>query len=420
MDWAVALDQASKKYLSHRERPTATTFKSYFLHDIWQRRRAQREVVWAVRGFTLGVGKGEMVGVIGRNGSGKSTLLKMIGGILKPDSGMISANGRVAALIELGAGFHPELTGWENVFINGIILGLSKKEIKNKIGEIIDFAEIGDFINAPVRTYSSGMYMRLAFSVAINVVPDILLIDEILSVGDEKFQAKCLQKIHALKKMGTTIILVSHNLNTIEQMCDRVCLMDQGRSLFLGTPTDAISSYHRLLHGEPISFPPVATGGAIGEQEEPRPDLHFQNRWGSRDVEITAVYFLDAKGSISNVFGTGDQFVARIEFVAHRKITQPVFGIAIYREDGTHINGPNTRMGEFVIPDIEGKGIIEYSAEELPLLPGRYAFTAAVYDYDCIVAYDHWEKAFLFTVVENQQVRERYGVVYVPSKWRLL
>ena len=241
--WAIELKGVSKKYRRHTERPLATTLKSYFLYDLWNRRDESKNVFWALRDIDFKVEKGATLGIIGRNGSGKSTLLKLISRILKPDAGTVTVNGKVAALIELGAGFHPELTGRENVIINGIILGLTKSEINAKLNEIVDFAGLREYVDDPVRTYSSGMYMRLGFSVAVHVDPEILLIDEVLAVGDAAFTQKCMERMDFFKKADKTIILVSHALETVKSWCEEAVWLDAGHVKMMGKSPDVVEAY---------------------------------------------------------------------------------------------------------------------------------------------------------------------------------
>ncbi len=244
---AIELQGVSKQYRRHTTRPLATTLKSYFLHDLWHRRDGRRDVMWALRDVSLRVKKGTTLAIIGRNGSGMSTLLKLVSRILRPDAGTVSINGTVAALIELGAGFHPELTGRENVIINGIILGLSKSEIKAKLEEIVGFSELREYMDDPVRTYFSGMYMRLGFSVAVHVDPDILLIDEILAVGDEAFAMKCSEKMEGFKKRGKTIVLVSHDLGLVRRWCETAILLEQGQVKECGLTREVVAAYGQSL-----------------------------------------------------------------------------------------------------------------------------------------------------------------------------
>ncbi|MEK6684048.1 MAG: ABC transporter ATP-binding protein [Nitrospirota bacterium] len=240
---AIELKGVSKKYRRHIERPLATTLKSYFLRDLWHRRDDSKDVIWALHNVDFKVGQGTTVGIIGRNGSGKSTLLKLISRILKPDVGTVTVHGKVAALLELGAGFHPELTGRENVIINGIILGLTKSEIKSKLDEIIDFAELREYIDDPIRTYSSGMYMRLGFSVAVHIDPEILLIDEVLAVGDAAFTRKCMDRMNHFKKVGKTMVLVTHDLRMVRSWCDEGIWLNRGVVQMQGNPGDVVEAY---------------------------------------------------------------------------------------------------------------------------------------------------------------------------------
>ncbi len=241
----VALTGVSKKYRRHTDRPLATTFKSYLLRDLWSRQPRRDDLIWALRDVDLQVIEGTTLGILGHNGSGKSTLLKLISGILRPDVGTIAVAGKVAALLELGAGFHPELSGRENVIINGIILGLSKKEIRAKLDEIVAFAELESYIDEPVRTYSSGMYMRLGFSVAVHVQPDILIIDEVLAVGDARFTQKCAERMHRFKAAGCTIIMVTHDLRMLQEWCDKAVWLHGGRLQMEGDPAAVVEAYMR-------------------------------------------------------------------------------------------------------------------------------------------------------------------------------
>jgi len=239
---AVELRGVSKTYRRHRERPLGTTLKSYLLHDLWRRGDDRSDVKWALRDVNLRAETGTTLGIIGRNGSGKSTLLKVISRILKADAGAVTVNGKVASLIELGAGFHPELSGRENAIINGVILGLSKAEIKAKLDAIIEFSELQEYIDDPVRTYSNGMYMRLGFSVAAHVDPEILLIDEILAVGDVAFKRKCMDRMNDLRKRGTTIVFVSHDVATVRSLCDEAAWLHEGVLRMSGRTADVVGA----------------------------------------------------------------------------------------------------------------------------------------------------------------------------------
>src|SRR3972149_1374827 len=246
---AIELKGVSKKFRRHSERPPITTLKSYLLRDLWRHRKPTEGVNWALKDVDLKVEKGMTLGIIGRTGAAKRPLLKLIGRILRPDKGTVTVQGKVASIIELGAGFHPELTGRENVMINGIVLGLSKSEIKARLDEIVDFSELQDRIDDPVRTYSTGMYMRLGFSVAVHVDPDILLLDEVLAVGDAGFTRKCMGRMKHFKRMGRTIILVSHNLATIRTWCDEATWLHEGTLRMSRSPMDVVDAYLAAING---------------------------------------------------------------------------------------------------------------------------------------------------------------------------
>lgn len=415
---AVKIQNVSKKFRIYHEKDL--NIKYAFLNFLTGKRSSYYEEFWALKNINMDIKKGETIGIIGENGSGKSTLLKLIAKILFPDEGEISTSGKIAALIEIGAGFHAELSGRENIYINGSILGFRKKEIDENLERIIDFSGLKNFIDNPIKTYSSGMYVRLGFSIAIHVDPDILLVDEILAVGDENFQKKCLKKIHGFKAEGKTIILVSHDLDMVEKMCDQVFLLHNGEAAAEGKAVDAISEYHKILYKEEERSLRPREKPAEKEIPPPKeePPVPETNRWGSKEAEITSIEFLNNKGTKSAVFITGNFMKVRIHYTAHKRIQKPVFGIAFYREEGIHLTGPNTKTSNYPIDFIQGEGIIEYIIPSIPFLPGAYLFTASIYDFSCLHAYDHWERCFKFTVVESDRIKERYGVVHIPSEWR--
>jgi ABC-type polysaccharide/polyol phosphate transport system ATPase subunit len=375
----------------------------------------------ALRDISFIVDTGETVGIIGQNGSGKSTLLKIITGVIQPTGGTVRVNGRVSSLLELGAGFNLEFTGRDNVFMNGALMGFSRKEIERKVIDIEAFADIGEFIDQPVRTYSSGMYTRLAFSVAINVEPDILIIDEILSVGDENFQSKCRKKIQELRENGITILLVSHDMFTIENLCTKVFLFDHGRCLAEGTPKEVIQVYHNLLKTR------SGTSHGVLDRDvnslpcsSQRPQIFKQ--WGTKDVEITGVTFLNDQGAPVDhikVIPNG-RLSIRIDFVAHKKVNNPVFGFSIQRDDGADVNRSNTRMSHFEIPFVEGKGTIAYCVDVLPLLPGKFFLTVGICDYDMFIPYSFWDKSLYFEVEKVGLGEEQFGILPLAGKWYLL
>jgi len=408
----------SKKFRKYHEK--SSNIKYAALNFFKGKRASRYKDFYALRDINLSIKEGETIGIIGENGSGKSTLLKLIARILFPDQGEILTKGKIATLIELGAGFHSELSGRENIYVNASLLGFKKKEIDTKMEEIIDFSGLKNFIDNPIKTYSSGMYLRLGFSIAINVNPDILLIDEVLAVGDENFQSKCYEKIEEFKSKGKTILIVSHALTVIERMCDRVFLIDNGRQFCKGDPVDVISEYHRILfkkrkHALRLDQDESAEDEAL--EKKTLSATQF-SRWGSREAEVTAIEFLDDKDNETYTFKTRDFLKIRIDYIAKKKIEKPIFGIAIYKEGGIHLCGPNTGTGDCNIDYIEGKGSVEYIIDSLPFLPGSYLFSVSIYDFSLRYAYDHLEKCLIFNVVESKQVKEKFGTFYFPSEWR--
>ena len=402
MSAVISLAQVSKRFVLHHERPRS--FQEMAL-GLFRRDTGRREEFWVLRDISFDVERGETVGLIGPNGAGKSTVLKLVSQILEPTLGRITVDGRVGALLELGAGFHPDLTGRENIYLNGSILGLTRQDIRERLESIVEFAELSRFIDMPVRNYSSGMSMRLGFAVATSFQPDILLIDEILAVGDQAFQAKCLQRIARMREQGVTILFVSHDLHAVRRLCQRAVWLGEGNVRAVGPVNDVVVEYlSQLWEGTDIQL--REEGDVMGRGR----------RWGSGEATIQAVEFRDGEGRVSRVFQTGDTFVARVRYVAHQPVRQPAFGVAIYCEDGSHITGPNTAQSGYDIDVIDGPGTVDYMIESLPLLPGRYEFTAAIYDHQSVWPYDHRHRAFSFEV-QPGAVAEKEGVVFIPCRW---
>lgn len=395
---AIRLENIAVRYRVPHER--ITTLKEQAIR--WVQRRIQYDEFWALQGVNLQVRRGEVLGIIGRNGAGKSTLLKVISRVLRPTQGRVQVRGRVAPLLEFGAGFHPELTGRENVFLNGALLGFSHAEMQAKFDQIVDFAELWDFIDAPLRTYSSGMIARLGFAVASDVNPDILIVDELLSVGDTAFQQKSAERISEFHKNGVTILFVSHDLDAIRNLCDQAIWLNQGQVVASGATDEVVEAY--------------LTSVTAKEEARLAAEQSNTSREDGREVSIVNVQFLDANGSVSHTFASGSPLVARIRYRARQRIKKPVFGVALYRSDGTHINGPNTRLADYAIDWIEGEGEIDYVVPSLPLLEGSYEFSAAIYDYNCIRSYATRHRDFKF-LVRRGAVKENYGLVYIPARW---
>ncbi len=438
---AVELEGVSKRFLIRYDRPRS--FQELFLSMIRREARPPAEPFWALRDVTYAIEEGEVLGIIGENGSGKSTLLKLIARILEPSSGHIRVNGSVAALLELGAGFHPDLTGRENIYLNSSILGMSRAETARRFDEIVAFSELERFIDVPVKHYSSGMYVRLGFAVATCMDPQILLIDEILAVGDLAFQAKCMDRIVKLREMGTTIVFVTHDVDAVRTLCTKALWLDDGVMRAHGLTERVIDAYRnkvsdmeeaRMMGAQGATESRLAAESAslAGEGPADATDLELngkkvelkplndggpaERRWGSREVEITGVRFLDRQGQQRHLFETGQPFTVRILYRAHRRIEQPVFGLALHRQDGTPIAGPNTKTSEFEIKAVEGVGYVDYHVESLPLLAGTYDLSISVYDHTLSHAYDHQYRLYPFKVRPGR-TRQVLGFLYIPCSW---
>ena len=365
---------------------------------------------WAVRNVYLDIPHGSTVGIIGENGAGKSTLLKLLTGISTPTSGEVETDGRIASLLELGAGFHPEFSGRENIFLSCSILGLSPEEIEERFERIVAFSELGDFIERPVKTYSSGMYVRLGFSVASSVDPDILFIDEALSVGDEHFKGKCVNRLNDFREQGKTVIFVSHDMGAVKSMCQHVILMDQGSILEQGTAAEVADQYLKRAHERGNERLSTLNRGS---NEYPR--------WGSGEVEVTAVDMLDENGEVTLVFRTAAPFKVRMRYRATADCREPVFGLGIYRSDGTYINGSNHQWREhpidFGVVKAGEEGEVIMSCDHLRLLHGQYYLTTFVYDHSkaAPTPIDHREHVLTFEVIDAD--RRQHGMLFLPFEW---
>ena len=374
------------------------------------RGRGRYEQHQVLKGITFDVHRGEAIGLIGQNGCGKSTTLKMLTQIMYPDSGTITMKGRVSALIELGAGFHPDMSGRENIYTNAAIFGLTRREVDACVEEIIAFSELGEYIDNPVRTYSSGMYMRLAFSVAINVNADILLVDEILAVGDAAFQAKCFNKMREIKAAGTTIVIVSHSLGQIEQLCERSYWIDGGVVRESGTP--------REVHAEYLAFmgEKSAENRAESEAAEKAADAGKKDdkRWGSRETYMESVEVLDGQGRVTSCFHSGDAATVRIRYKAAHPLSDVVVGLAVYRSDQTYMFGTNTMIDHLGYAHMDGEGVVELELTDLALIAGQYTLDLAFHKPDGF-AYDFWREASTLQVISD---KEESGAVSLKHGWK--
>jgi ABC-type polysaccharide/polyol phosphate transport system ATPase subunit len=398
---AIQVTNVTKVYRRYLRQKQFATLKSALLKGSLIRDLQPDETFPALRGVTFSVAKGATFGIIGRNGSGKSTLLKCVAGITRPNDGTIAVDGRISALIELGAGFHPEISGRENVFINGIMLGLSKREIQRRFDEIVEFAELKDFIDAPVKTYSSGMYMRLGFSVAIHVDPDVLLIDEVLAVGDQAFTVKCLDKFGDFRRRNKTILLVTHSLDLVEKFCDRALWLDKGKTLAEGEPRRVVASYLMDVQKSEEQELAKAEAALVAQAEEPQaPQDMFkatEGRWGSREVEITDVTITGANGQSSHVFQSGEAIHVRLKVRAHQTIRDFVFGFGLFNADGVCCYGTNTNIETFEPSEISGDGEVHFKIGRLDLVEGTYKIDVAAHKLDGY-PYDYHRLLYTFRI----------------------
>jgi ABC-type polysaccharide/polyol phosphate transport system ATPase subunit len=401
---AIALHGVSKKFALRRDRPRS--FQEMFLSLVKRDGRNAAEEFWALRDVSLSIEAGETVGFIGPNGAGKSTLLKLISRIIEPTSGSVTVNDRVGALLELGAGFHPDLTGRENIYLNGAILGLDRRQIDQRLDDIVAFAELERFIDVPVRHYSSGMYVRLGFSVAVHTDPRILLVDEVLAVGDQNFQHKCLERIMEMQRQGLTICFVSHDLGSVQRLCSRAVWLEDGVVQKAGAVGDTVSSYlrHMAMQEE-----------AQIEDSADKP-LRTLHRWGNEQARVVSVTFLGGDGAERNVFHVGEPWAVRLHYHAPQRVDEPVFGIAIHRMDGVHVCGPNTAFSGLRMPFIEGEGVVYYRVGALPLMEGTYLLSVAVHNQADTVMYDYHDRLYAFRV-RQVGTGERYGLVTMEGTW---
>jgi lipopolysaccharide transport system ATP-binding protein len=406
---AVVVQGLGKRFRRHHgDKPQ--TLKETLLHGLGRRRPT--EYFWALRNVSFRIPPGRMVGVIGPNGAGKSTLLRLMGAVGRPDEGHVEVNGRIGALLELGAGFHPDLTGRENVFVNGVIAGLTRQEVARRLDSIVEFAELEQFIDSPLRTYSTGMQMRLGFAVAVHTDPEILLIDEILAVGDLAFQSKCLDRIAQFKAGGCTIVLVTHDASLVERLCDEALWLRGGRVVAYGPAAVVSDQYVAEMSAEtrrrtPSMHPVVHTPS--GNELRIR-----ENRFGSMEMEIVAVHLLTASGLPVTELDNGQPLCVRIEYTAPEPIRSPIFGATISQDDGTICYDTSTAAMDVQTPTVEGSGWISLQIERLDLIGGQYYVDVGVYQEEWSHAYDyHWH---VYPLVVHPTTKEK-GILRPPARW---
>jgi len=396
------------------------------------RKRSRFEIRDVLRGISFDVKKGEAVGLIGHNGCGKSTTLKLLTRIMYPDSGTITMNGRVSSLIELGAGFHPDMSGRENIYTNAAIFGLTKKEIDARLKDIVEFSELEEFIDNPVRTYSSGMYMRLAFSVAINVDADILLIDEILAVGDTNFQTKCFNRLRELKAAGITIIIVTHDLSTIEKFCDRAIWLNEGVIVKEGRSPEVVDAYFNFMNQKRIeaekqdeepeeAAPETESEPEKAEEEEPAAEEnsggidYSANRFGLKYIEITKARMIGESGKDGRIFSTGDKITIEMDYKVNKPLDEYIFGFGFYTLEGQCLYGNNTQLDRMTVKTDKMSGTVAVDVTGLPLLAGKYVLNVAVVDNNG-TPMDFYRNYCDFEVVSEDRST---GYFSVPHNWRI-
>jgi lipopolysaccharide transport system ATP-binding protein len=402
---AIIVQRLGKRFSRyHAERPV--TIMEAALSGL--RRMRPSDHFWALRDVSFTVSPGQMLGILGKNGAGKSTLLQLIGGVGRPDEGKVKVNGRIGALLDLGAGFHPDLTGRENAFVSAVVAGLSRREVARRFDAIVEFAELQAFIDNPLRTYSTGMQMRLAFAVAVHTDPQVLLVDEFLSVGDLAFQAKCLQRISQLKAEGCAIVLISHSAEQIQELCDRALWLRQGQVVVDGEPEVVAGQYVAEMRSQTLQRTPARPPQLTKSGLELRIN---ENRFGSLEVEITDVQLLP----VSQI-NSGEALDVEIEYQLEKPISAPIFNVSISREDGEICFDANTEAMGRSLPLIQGKGQIKLHFDRLDLSGGKYFVNVGVYEQTWAYAYDyHWH---VYPLEIRSPLGEK-GILSPPLRWEV-
>ena len=396
MQPVIVVEGLSKRYRRYNSERPRTIHEAVLKGLGWRRHLKD---FWGLRGVSFSIERGRMAGVVGRNGAGKSTLLRLLGGVGRPDEGGASVRGRVSGLLQLGAGFHDDLTGRENVRLDGLINGLTRREVARRFDAIVDFAELHHCIDAPLRTYSTGMKMRLAFAVAIHTNPDVLLIDEVLAVGDAAFQKKCLERIDHLKDDGCTIVYVSHDSATVRELCDEVLWLDSGRLMAHGTPDEVIPMYLADLddetwHRTPFTHPTLRTSSGVELR------VH-ENRYGTLELEIRDVRLINSRGAAISSLGQGAFLRVEIDYEAHRPIPDPIFGVTFIDERGKTRYMPQTKGSEIGLPTVEGPGRLAVEIPSLLLEGGSYYADVWAWEHLWAYGYDYHRRAYLIQIRDS-------------------
>lgn len=392
-DIAIQVEGVSKRF--RLRGAGGRTLKSMVM-DMLRRDDAAARDLWALKDITFNVERGSTLGLIGANGAGKSTLLALLAGTMMPSSGRIKTTGTMSSLLELGAGFHPDLTGRENVFLAGAIMGLSREQMNNRFDAIVNFADIGRFIDQPVKHYSSGMYVRLGFAVAVEVDPDILLVDEVLAVGDASFQRKCLRRMDEFREQKKTMLIISHDLHTIQSVSDQILFLDHGQVLGHGDPGKVIGQYESFWRNQ-----------ASAER---------RREWGTREVILAGAEFFDDAGEVTTKFDWGQPMNVRLRYEVNTPVGPSVFGFGISDEGGRLVHGSNTEIAKVAIPSLAGAGEVVLRIPSLNLAKGTYFFSFSVHSADHRVNYHRLDHAFAIGVKSS---RDFEGICNIPSEWKV-
>jgi ABC-2 type transport system ATP-binding protein len=387
-DGAITVDRVGKRFRRYRERPTS-------LKERVIRWRVHADEFWALRDVSVDIPEGQTLGLLGPNGAGKTTLLKVIAGILRPNEGQVITRGRIATLLALGAGFHAELTGRENVFLNASILGLSKARIAQLYDDIVAFAELEEFMDTQVKFYSSGMYVRLGFAVAVHVDPAILLVDEVLAVGDIAFQRKCLDKVEAFQREGRTIVVVTHAPDLVLRVCNQALMLEHGKVKAAGDPEDVVRDFRMAMA---------------------RGDLAYGWDQGTKEIEIVSAEVFGADGSERDWFAPGDEMVIQMDLKANVPVEDPVVSFAIHDQQNQMVFGTNSDWREVRWPRFEGKHRVQFVLRSLPFVRGRYYVTFGVHSRDSTRVYHLQEQRYSFAIVRGE---ENPGLVFIPVECRV-
>lgn len=409
-DFAIRAENLSKSFSLRAER------RMGLKERVVRGRAPKAETFWALRDATFDVPKGTMFGIVGHNGSGKSTALKVLAGIYRPTSGSVQVEGKLSALLELGAGFHPELTGRENIALNGAILGMSSKQIEAATEEIVDFAGLGRFIDSPVKVYSSGMYVRLGFAVAVKVDPDVLIIDEVIAVGDEEFQRKCFDYISHLRNRGSTVVLVTHSLGIVAERCDTAMWLDHGKVMALGAARDVVDAYMAQVNEEEGRRRDAEAKDQGGDAEggSARSGNQYGPRRGSGQIRVTGVELLDGEGRQTAFLLHGRPGTIRVQLDVHQDTHDVVVGLGFFTDGGVNIAGPNTERGGMV-RFTAGQAYADFHMDELLMAPGSYRMSTAVMTKGEFI--DFLDREFPLTV--RGTTPSEPGLVTLPGRWEI-